>query len=87
MKYRDATYKNTIIDLTISKLKYGEVIAAMQTCNVINTLTRVKLYIFRRREIDGHVFETMIKNDRVMMNAYKDIERLAEILAKPRNEM
>ena len=84
MKYPNIPYtKVIIIDLTISKPKYGEAIAAMQTCNVLNTLGyQVKLYIFKRTEMDGHVFETMIKRDKVMKNAYRDIERIAEILIK-----
>ncbi len=84
IKYNYTKYtKVLIIDLTISKPKYGEVIAVMQTCNVLNKLGyEVKLYIFKRKEIDGHVFEAMIKNDRVMMSAYRDIERIAGMLVK-----
>ena len=84
IKNNNTSYtKVLIIDLTISKPKYGEMIATMQTCNVLNKLGyEVKLYIFRRKETKGHIFEGMIKKDRVMLSAYRDIEKIADILVK-----
>ena len=59
--------KYIIIDLTISKPKYGEIISAMQTCIALKHLGfSVTLYIFRSNALSNHIFSDLINNDLVM---------------------
>ena len=73
--------KILIVDLMSNKPKYGEIIMAMQTIIALKCLGyKVKVYIYKKREIEGHVFEGMMKMDSVMTDAYHDTEELAKIL-------
>ena len=72
--------KNIVIDLTVSKPKYGELIHTIQTCIVLKHLGfTVKLYIFKANSLSNHIFEGLLNNDLVMKNAYEDIEEIATI--------
>ena len=73
--------KNIIIDLTVSKPKYGEIIHTIQTCIVLKHLGfTVKLYIFKANSLSNHIFSNLLKNDLVMKNAYEDIEEIVTII-------
>ena len=73
--------KYIIIDLTISKPKYGEIISAMQTCIALKHLGfSVTLYIFRSNALSNHIFSDLINNDLVMKKAYMDVETVATLL-------
>ena len=73
--------KILVIDLTSNKPKYGEIILAMQTIIVLKYLGyAVKVYIFKKKEIEGHLFEKLMKIDNLMYDAYNDIDELAQIL-------
>ena len=69
--------KNIVIDLTVSKPKYGELIHTIQTCIVLKHLGfTVKLYIFKANSL-SIILEGLLNNDLVMKNAYEDIEEIA----------
>jgi hypothetical protein len=70
-----------IIDLNNHKIKYGEILMAFQTAIILKSMAvNIKVCIFLPKNVEGNIYNRMIKNDIIMHRAFNDVVSLANLI-------
>ena len=81
---KNKAQKTILLDFSIVKPKYGEILMIMQTLSILNALGFIPtLLIYSPKPEDGHLpYKKILNNDETMQNVDKDIESIITALGK-----